>query len=310
MITGDYHHTAISVAKGAGMIPPAGKLVIIQAAAEAAKPFTMTLVRGSHDRGTQGSARVSKSTQHHIAWAPEQKLLQHVQWQLPPQHLVSPPQQLQQSVPEQPGDCSAALAIASSSVDPATQPVQQSAAAQERHHQPRHRKQHASIRLSTQLLQHPTTSVQQQGDNPCNSLVQEQDQESHPGRHLPGQLQQGSLHMPHDHLRDPLDQPDARQDEPTQNQHGSACPKDPCAGLLFTCQGYSPEQEPETAHEALQSMAQGQAQCCVTGQAFDHMLQCQDPAAVLDTVMQNAAVFARMRSHQKGQVMELLSSRG
>ena len=54
---------------------------------------------------------------------------------------------------------------------------------------------------------------------------------------------------------------------------------------------------------------QGQAQCCVTGGAFEHMLQ-QADLSVIETVMRNVVVFARMRSHQKGQVMDLLGSRG
>ena len=79
--------------------------------------------------------------------------------------------------------------------------------------------------------------------------------------------------------------------------------------LLFTSEGYSSEDQPQTALEALQSIAQGQAQCCVTGQAFEYLLQHAEPA-VIESVMRHAVVFARMQSHQKGQVMELLSSRG
>lgn len=54
---------------------------------------------------------------------------------------------------------------------------------------------------------------------------------------------------------------------------------------------------------------QGSAQCCVTGPALEHMLQ-QADTSVLETVMANVSVFARMRSQQKGQVMDLLGSRG
>ena len=132
--------------------------------------------------------------------------------------------------------------------------------------------------------------------------------------------QRGMLQMPHDHLS-PLVitesaphsyacQHGLPQDQLSQLQSRSDHPQDPCAGLCFTCEGYSPQDEPQSALQALQSIAQGQAQCCVTGQAFDHMLQHAEPAALVQTVMQNAVVFARMHSHQKGQVMELLSSRG
>ena len=54
---------------------------------------------------------------------------------------------------------------------------------------------------------------------------------------------------------------------------------------------------------------QGQAQCCVTGSAFEHMLQLGD-SALLETVMRNVVVFSRMKPHQKGQVMDLLGLRG
>ena len=54
---------------------------------------------------------------------------------------------------------------------------------------------------------------------------------------------------------------------------------------------------------------QGEAQCCVTGAAFEHMLQLGDQS-LLETVMRNVAVFSRMKPHQKGQVMDLLGARG
>ena len=60
---------------------------------------------------------------------------------------------------------------------------------------------------------------------------------------------------------------------------------------------------------ALQTMACGHAQCAVTGAAFEHLLQTSD-LSVLETVMRNVVVLARMKPHQKGQVMDLLSVRG
>ena len=47
----------------------------------------------------------------------------------------------------------------------------------------------------------------------------------------------------------------------------------------------------------------------MTGAAFEHMLQLGDHS-LLETVMRNVVVFSRMKPHQKGQVMDLLSSRG
>lgn len=54
---------------------------------------------------------------------------------------------------------------------------------------------------------------------------------------------------------------------------------------------------------------QGEVQCCVTGTAFECMLQLSD-LSVVETVMRNVVVFARMKSHQRGQVTDLLGSRG
>lgn len=65
----------------------------------------------------------------------------------------------------------------------------------------------------------------------------------------------------------------------------------------------------EMVKSCLYVRSQGQAQCCVTGPAFEHMLQHED-LSVLETIMLNVVVFARMRSHQKGQVMDLLGARG
>ena len=56
-------------------------------------------------------------------------------------------------------------------------------------------------------------------------------------------------------------------------------------------------------------MVQGEVQCCVTGAALEHILQLGN-ASLLEAVMAGAVVFSRMKPHQKGQVMSLLSSRG
>ena len=56
-------------------------------------------------------------------------------------------------------------------------------------------------------------------------------------------------------------------------------------------------------------VVQGDAQCCVTGVAFEHMLQLGDQS-LLETIMRNVVVFSRMKAHQKGEVMDLLGSKG
>jgi len=61
--------------------------------------------------------------------------------------------------------------------------------------------------------------------------------------------------------------------------------------------------------QAVTAMAEGHLQCAVTGAAFAHLLQ-HASGLVIEAVMRNAVVFARMRPQQKGQVMDLLASRG
>ena len=63
------------------------------------------------------------------------------------------------------------------------------------------------------------------------------------------------------------------------------------------------------AAQALCALAEGRARCAVTGDAFEHMLQMAD-LSMLETVMRNVVVFARMRPFQKGQVIDLLNIRG
>lgn len=77
----------------------------------------------------------------------------------------------------------------------------------------------------------------------------------------------------------------------------------------MTLEGKETAYASEDALQAFISIAQGRAQCCVTGPAFAHMLGRAD-RGVLDMVLQNVVVFARMQSHQKGQVMELLGAQG
>ena len=63
------------------------------------------------------------------------------------------------------------------------------------------------------------------------------------------------------------------------------------------------------ARQALTALAEGQMQCAVTGDAFQLLLQLPDESA-LQAVMRNVVVFARMKPHQKAQVMNLLNARG
>lgn len=81
-----------------------------------------------------------------------------------------------------------------------------------------------------------------------------------------------------------------------------------CEGLKFTL-GFGDVREDIEAINAMTSIAEGDAQCAITGAAFEHLLQ-QEDLSVLETVLQNAVVFARMRPHQKAQVLCLLGGAG
>ena len=69
------------------------------------------------------------------------------------------------------------------------------------------------------------------------------------------------------------------------------------------------DQHSYSVAQATTALAEGQLQCVVTGAGLDHLLQHASPSLV-ETVMRSAVVFARMRPHQKGQVMALLGCTG
>ena len=81
-----------------------------------------------------------------------------------------------------------------------------------------------------------------------------------------------------------------------------------CDGLRFLLGTGDVRQDAE-ALRALTNIAEGQAQCAITGAAFEHLLQ-QEDLSILEAVLQNAVVFARMRPHQKSQVLSLLGASG
>ena len=81
-----------------------------------------------------------------------------------------------------------------------------------------------------------------------------------------------------------------------------------CDGQRFFL-GTGDIRQDDEATRALTIIAEGQAQCAITGAAFEHLLQ-QEDLAILQAVLQNAVVFARMQPHQKAQVMSLLGAAG
>ena len=65
---------------------------------------------------------------------------------------------------------------------------------------------------------------------------------------------------------------------------------------------------PMAKRDAIALIAEGH-QCIITGSVFEYMLQHAD-SAFLETVLRNVAVCARMKSHQKAQLVQLLGAHG
>ena len=65
---------------------------------------------------------------------------------------------------------------------------------------------------------------------------------------------------------------------------------------------------PLSRREAFAMIATGH-QCIITGSVFDHLV-CQADPSLLETVLHNVAVCARMKAHQKAQLVNLLSDQG
>ena len=92
-----------------------------------------------------------------------------------------------------------------------------------------------------------------------------------------------------------LQQPAAAEADPVQDELSFVMAED---GRLM----------PMRQREAFATIAEGH-QCIITGPAFEYLLKHADPA-LLETVLHNVAVCARMRSHHKAQLVQLLSSEG
>lgn len=76
-----------------------------------------------------------------------------------------------------------------------------------------------------------------------------------------------------------------------------------CRGLRFSNEVGGSEWDPGSA---LTALAEGQARCAMTGDAFEHMLQCGD-LSMLETVMRNVVVCARFRPYQVQSTHPILS---
>ncbi len=321
LITGDYHHTAIAVARGAGMIPSGGKLVIVEAAsaasAESAQPRKM------HSAFKSATTQVGASaTTHHVSFRLLHRRLSTLtslrRFSLSDQQLPmqQPPRWFPQQLPQQQSQT-----LMQQEVPPQLQQqseMQQQSQMYGQQSKPqsmqlltwkRHQLQ-AKCKSQQELSSRCSQGHAQRSNFQVQGMRQtfrtlDHSETSEDSVHFVNQVQGAdSVAPPHDDDQCKVPIPGQLPQKLPLRNH-----VDLSSGLLFTSEGYSPGEGPQTALDALQSIAQGQAQCCLTGPAFDYMLQHAEPA-VVESVMRSAVVFARMRSHQKGQVMELLSTRG
>lgn len=92
------------------------------------------------------------------------------------------------------------------------------------------------------------------------------------------------------------------QTQPSQPEAGHASMNCMLAGATNEPSRFIPQAE------AFRLIAEG-AKCTVTGPAFDHLLQLGEPA-VVESVLQSLTVAARMQSHQKAQLVKMLSCQG
>ena len=358
MITGDYHYTATSVARQVGMIPPNGKVMIIQAESEFRSLSQEPSLSESQHKAQSGSPgpavtqlrTLSGSQPFHSVEAPSDNDAAHG-----PSVSVSG-----SSSPEQ-------MALRTGQLSRMKSALKVHGTAQSRrllvsYAQPPDRQDLSSMthhyngwvgppqfligepqgfvsdpQRLTQEFVYPQGHGQDVKQPLGHALAGEQGLlEEAPGRlakfwghfHTPAGLLQRTAQRPsphssrsnlvhhHDHEQSteslqghPQPAPGHPQEPQGHPQSPSSHPQQLCQGLRVTLEGKGEVYQGESALQALTSVAQGQAQCCVTGPAFNQLLQQADPS-VLEIVMQNVVVFARMQSHQKGQVMELLGARG
>ena len=244
MITGDYHHTAIAVARDVGMVKPQGMVIIIDAATSS-QPILDPPLLTPHDR-----LQPLVQTPHTPSRA------------LPPddRHQCSSIQQLPNAA-QQADDC---------------HPYQ----SQDQHHVTLT----ADPVIKTRHVSWDHVLKDDTGMSQGKQAVLPQSSAAVKTNHVPKLLQ-----FPAE----------------AKAKSGFESCRLPLEGLTFVAAGLGNL----SASQALAALAAGQMQCAVTGDALLSLLQQRDLSS-LETVMRNAVVFSRMQPHQKGQVVDLLSTRG
>ncbi|KAA6417980.1 MAG: hypothetical protein FRX49_12062 [Trebouxia sp. A1-2] len=297
MVTGDYRYTATSVARQVGMVPANGKIVLIQAESEFSESSTSESRQGIQPvsslpalstvralAGAQQFHSFHSGSVHEfdVAESTSRTVLQRASNSL-----------RLSKVNAQQSKRNGWLVVPQGSFGDSGRPEQGCVSPQGHAQEMQQPLEHALAEQGEHLQQTPGRVAQALRQFKGSSMLLRPAQDH--GHCLNNTAQ---LHH-HSDQEQQASGPDTPQGLPQQL----------CQGLRVTLEGREEGFWGESALQALKSVAQGQAQCCVTGPAFAHLLK-QEDLGMLEIVMHNVVVFARMQSHQKGQVMELFGARG
>ncbi|DBA99058.1 TPA: hypothetical protein ACH3X1_014197 [Trebouxia sp. C0004] len=267
MVTGDYFHTALAVARGVGMVPKEARVVIIQTHAE--------------HRGSSAKAAKRKPNLPDASEVPKPQHTWAVSFAVPNALSDSSEDEIRslggfsECQPEpgkyqegwlQPQDTDPLPAAQSQLPLLGTQPSQA---------------------WSLQLQAEPLLSPELAQLSPSQSFAS-----------FSGRLPSKSL---------PFTAASASQCLAVQGEDDSL-QSTAREGLSFVLDNGDTFEDGDTLR-AFNTISQGTMQCCITGPAFEYLLQ-QPNQALVQAVMLNSVAFTRMRSHQKGQLMNLLGRKG
>ena len=305
MITGDYHHTAVAVAKTVGMVKPDSQVVVIDMLhQEAAQPLPLasqtetgnelTLLSSSPQAQTPVTAQNPQAPGVPAGWQSlftatlqvdtsngAQSSGTNLSFQIPalmqmsaslepksnkvPSMRTTPPSSLPSGAALSDKQPSEA-ALPDSPCIEVDLPVRQPVEAT------------WLSRLPSHVLASKASSLPGSA-NDNTAIVGPSPTFAHPLPHLSHKLVTASGPISHDATQkgQPLPQP-------TISQY-------PLRGLTFTRAGARYHMDP---YEAFTAMSEGFMQCAVTGHAFEYLLQLAD-VPLLEVVLQSAVVFSRMQ---------------
>lgn len=279
MITGDYHHTAVAVARDLGMLKPQDSVMVIDIAMEAQLP--------------QNPSLLTSLSPQALAWPALSERKMAAQQALDVNHCMSQTQHMR---------------LTSVSTGASKQGKWDGASEGEAD-----RAEAASL-LSSQMMAKRKLALLQVPLH-CDNAGPDPGLDGPP--QVPSRLMSPnglwSVPVRLKHPVSPLQTPSSNDGSPKSMCGQSppmlvtpGVPGSSLEGLTFQPLAGVRALNPS---DALAALAEGQMQSAVTGDAFEHLLQHHD-LSVLETVLRSTVVFSRMQPHQKGQVMDLLGSRG